>query len=166
MSLIHTPKPLAQVVTRRHPLAIASYFFTLVLGFVFLIHWYGTKVDEHLLFHGTPEFVIWSWKLELFIGSAAALFGVLMRPRITPHWPDIADLLHTEAIGAAFSGFGLTTYLVVILHLTGFEHAGPSAVIFVPLIVGRFWRATQALIEARALEALAQTLFDKEDSES
>lgn len=164
MSILSTPQSVAQVVTRRHPLAVASYTFTLILGLIFLVHWYGTRVDERVLFHGIPVWVIWSWKLELFLGSAAALVGVLARPRMSPHWPDIADLLHLEAIGAALSGFGLLTYAVAIVDLVGLHAASPDLAVFAPLIAGRFFRSVQALREGRSLESLAQALQDEEES--
>jgi hypothetical protein len=106
--------------------------------------------------------------LELFLGSAGALLGVLARPRVSPHWPDIADLLHLEGIASGVAGFGLAVYLAAVINVQG-HASGPVIVYFGTLIVGHLWRTHQAIRDSVRLKELAAvavvTIQDAEDAQ-
>ena len=94
------PRPVAQIVTRRHPLAFALYLTVLIMGVIFVFHWFGTHQTTEALFPGIPWWVIFAWKWEMLLGGALAAGSLTASPRSGPGWPDLADLLHLEGIGA------------------------------------------------------------------
>ena len=163
MSLISPQRPVAQVTSRRHPLAFAVYLLVLVMGLIFVFHWFGVHAAQHALFPHVPGWVILMWKWEMVSGGFGASGALLTRPRLSPHWPDIADLLHIEAIGALVCAFGLTTYATAITNLVGFQKAAPSLSLYTLLIGGLVFRGIQAFAEARRLERLAVALVVEED---
>lgn len=148
-------RPIAQIISRRHPLAIALYTVVCLLGVVFVLHWYSANRSESDLFPGVTPWAIFAWKWMMVTGGGGALAAVLTRPRVSPHWPDLADLLHLEAIAAFVAAFGMLVYLVVVVHLAGLDQSGQALAIYGVLILGHVWRGLQAVKDARRLEQLA-----------
>lgn len=143
------------IVTRRHPIAIASYLFTLMFGLVFVFGLLDSSRAVIDLFPGISEWLIRLWEAELTLGSLACVAAMVLPVRQFPQWPDLADLLHVEAIGAFVSGLGLATYLVAMTELHGWPDVTPDLSVFGTLAVGRFWRSAQAFKEHTRLEKLA-----------
>lgn len=165
---VNNTHPVAQIVSRRHPLGFAAYVMTLILGLIFVFHWYGVSRSEADLFPGIPWFVIFAWKWEMVTGGGVALAALCMRPRLHPHWPDLADLLHLEGIGALVAAFGLSTYIVALIDLSAKSHnlvnLGPALAVYLPLVGGRVWRGVQALRESRLLEGLVSEIKDDKEA--
>jgi hypothetical protein len=161
MSIID--QPTAQIVTRRHPLALAAYAMVFTMGLIFVFSWFGTGQHTEDVFPHTSHLVIFLWKWEMVTGGGAALAALIGKPRVEEGWPDLADLLHLEGIGALVAGFGVSTYLVAILHLHGPSQSGPAIVVFGTIVLGCVFRGIQALREGRRLEHLAEFLSDGVD---
>lgn len=165
MSLLHSSgdRTVAQVTSRRHPLAFSVYLLVLVLGAVFVFHLFGSHQTQNTLFPGIEPWVISMWKWMMCGGAALSLFGLLCKERTTPGWPDIADLLHLEAIGAVLQGFGMLVYTTAAVFVYHHMHkpltdAIPGLVIYGAIIAGLVWRGVQAIQDARRLERLATML--------
>jgi hypothetical protein len=148
-------RPIAQIISRRHPLAVSLYTVVLLLGVVFVFHWYSANRSQSDLFPGVSPWAIFAWKWMMVTGGGGALAAVLSRPRTSPHWPDLADLLHLEAIAAFVAAFGMLVYLIVVVHLAGLSQSGQALAIYGVLIVGHVWRGTQAVKDSGRLEQLA-----------
>lgn len=141
------------LTTRRHPLAMTSYACTLVLGIVFTFN-----ILETTSLPGVRPLWDWAWKLMLDTGGLFGVVALLTKPRLSPKWPDLADLLHIEAIAAFVSGLGFIVYAVSITNLV--HHlAGSVAVLFV-MGAGMLWRSVQARSEAKKAEYLARVYDD------
>lgn len=153
---------MAQVVSRRHPLAFAMYVMVLCLGLIFIFQWFGTGQTENAIFPGVPEWMIETWKWEMTTGAAVSVLGLLLPARQSPSWPDLADLLHFEAVGSFVSAIGLATFASAGVILTGPSHAVSSLVLYGVLVLGHLWRSGQALWEARKLVRLATALAVEE----
>lgn len=148
-------RPISEVIMRRHPLAMALYGVVFLLGLVFVLHWYAHGVSEKTLFPGVSEWAIFAWKWMMVSGGGGALICLWAKPRPSPHWPDLADLLHLEGIAAIVGAFGLFTYLIVVINLMGFSDSAPAVVIYGVIVVGHFVRAYQAIWDASRLQRLA-----------
>lgn len=153
-------RPIAEIVSRRHPLAFALYTVVFLLGLVFICHWYTAGVKESTLFPGVNEWIIFTWKWMMVTGGGGALLMLSLNPRRSPHWPDISDLLHLEGIAAIVGGFGVAVYLVVIVNLTGVHDSAPAVTIYGVIIAGHITRAIQAIHDAKRLQRLAQLADD------
>lgn len=140
---------------RRHPLALALYLVVFLLGLVFITHWYGPNHTEADLFPHVSPWAIFAWKWMMLTGGGVATLSLLLKPRTTGLWPDLADLLHFEGIAAFVAGWGLLIYLVVIVHVTGVSQSGPALALYGVLILGHWWRGAQAIADANRLETLA-----------
>lgn len=154
-------RTVAQIVTRRHPLAFAVYSVVFLLGCVFVFHAYGPHTESEL-FPGISRWWIAAWKWMMVSGGLGAMVCLSTKPRTDGHWPDLADLLHLEGIAAIVAGFGLLTYTVAIVDLTGFADARPALLIYGALILGHVWRGWQAISDGRRLEVLAERYQDIE----
>lgn len=152
-------RTVAQIVSRRHPLAFAVYGAVFLIGMVFVVHAYGPHTESEL-FPGISRYWIAAWKWMMVSGGLGAMVCLCTKPRTDGHWPDLADLLHLEGIAAMVAGFGLATYLFAIVDLTGFVTARPAILIYGALIVGHVWRGGQAISDGRRLEVLAQRYQD------
>jgi hypothetical protein len=149
-------RPIAQVISRRHPLALAMYAVVFLLGMIFLTHFgYGSHTEADL-FPGVSPWAIWGWKVMMVTGGGGAFAVLCTNPRPSPHWPDLADLLHLEGIAALVAGLGLTVYLVALLDIMGWHQIGPAVAVYGVIIVGHGFRAFQALKDSYRLERLAQ----------
>lgn len=162
-------RPIAEVVMRRHPLAFALYTVVFLLGMIFVTHFgYGTHT-EHDLFPGVSPIVIVGWKVMMVGGGGGAVLTLLARPRPSPHWPDIADLLHLEGIASGVAGMGLLVYLVSVINVQGLHTSGPAIVYFGTLIAGHVVRGRQAIRDSIRLKELARaaaiTISDAEDEQ-
>jgi len=157
------PRPVAQIVTRRHPLAFALYLTVLIMGVIFVFHWFGTHQTTEALFPGIPWWVIFAWKWEMLLGGALAAGSLTASPRSGPGWPDLADLLHLEGIGALTCAFGLATYAAAVESLVGFDKAAPAISLYIVLVLGLVTRGIQAFREARRLERMVTALTVEED---
>lgn len=158
-------RPLSQVVTRRHPLAMAMYAMVGFLGLVFIFHWYGHHTEQEL-FPGVASWVIFAWKWMMVVGGVGGVASLLCKPRVTPHWPDLSDLLHIEGIMAIVGAFGLLTYLLAIVHVAGLSQSGPAIAVYTVLISGHVWRGVQAIKDAGRLELLsevAQKIIERDE---
>lgn len=157
-------RPISEVIMRRHPLAVALYFVVMMLGVIFVLHWYTHGVDEAKLFPGVSPWAIFAWKWMMVSGGGGALVCLFTKPRPSPHWPDLSDLLHMEGIAAMVAAFGLTTYAVTIIHLMGFSDSAPAIVLYGSIIAGHLVRAAQAIHDAQRLQALAQIAEDHQEA--
>jgi hypothetical protein len=153
-------RPIAEVVSRRHPFAFAMYAVVFLLGLVFVFHWYTGGVKESTLLPGVSEWAIFAWKWMMVTGGGLALVFLTLNPRPAPHWPDISDLLHLEGIAAIVAAFGVSVYLVVIVHLSGVHDSAPAVTIYGVIIVSHLVRATQAIHDAKQLQRLSQLADD------
>lgn len=156
-------RPIAEVISRRHPLAFAMYAVVFLLGAVFVFHWYAHGVHESALFPGVSPWAIFAWKWMMVSGGGGGLLCLITKPRPAPHWPDITDLLHFEGIAAIVGAFGLSIYLVVVVHLLGLHDSGPSIVLFGTIVAGHLVRAGQAIHDATRLQRLAQIADDAKE---
>lgn len=161
-------RPIAQVMTRRHPLAMALYMVVFLLGIIFVTHFgYGQHTEKDL-FPGVSEWAIWGWKVCMVGGGGGAFIVLCLNPRPSPHWPDLADLLHLEGIAAIVAATGLLTYLVAIIDVMGWHQSGPALVLYGVIILGHAARATQAIKDSVRLERLAnraQVVIDQEEED-
>lgn len=154
-------RPISEVVMRRHPLAMALYLVVFLLGMIFLTHFgYGQHTEADLFPHTNP-WVIWAWKVMMVTGGGGAFATLMASPRPSPHWPDIADLLHLEGIASIVGGFGLLIYLVAVTHITGWHQSGPAIAVYGVIILGHAIRGGQAIHDALRLERLAQIIEDQ-----
>lgn len=151
-------RAVAQIVSRRHPLAFALYMVVFLLGAVFVFHWYAANRSETDLFPGIPHLWIFAWKWMMVCGGGGAVITLLINPRPSPKWPDIADLLHMEAIAAIVAAFGMTVYIVVVVHLEGWVGSTQALAIYGTLILGHIWRGAQAIKDSFRLQQLAEKL--------
>lgn len=156
-------QPTPAVTSRRHPLAFAAYFLVLVLGLVFVFQLFGTNQTEKALFPDISPWLIRLWEWEMVLGAIASLTGLLGKPRVSSGWPDLADLLHVEGIGALLQGFGMTTYLAAAMSVYVEMHhplrdSIPGLLIYLGIITGLFVRGIQALRDARRMEKLGLLL--------
>ena len=87
-----------------------------------------------------------------------AVLTLLTKPRPSPLWPDISDLLHLEGIAAIVAAFGLMVYLLVVVRVMGFTHSGPAITLYGVLIIAHFVRAKQAIHDAKRLKELANLM--------
>jgi hypothetical protein len=166
----HTPlffgadaRPIAQAITRRHPLALALYAVVFMLGMIFLTHFgYGAHTEADL-FPGVSEWAIWGWKVLMVVGGGGALVVLGTNPRPSPHWPDIADLLHLEGIAAIIAAMGLVVYVVAIIAAHGLPQSGPALTVYGVIIGGHIVRAYQVIYDAMRLQRLAQLAEDAND---
>jgi len=142
------------ITTRRHPLAFASYLVTAVMGALFVLGVIDTQAFENL-----PGAWTYLWEAELTSGGVAGVFFLLIKPRISPHWPDLADCLRMESIGAFISGLGFLTYCVALTTAT---HRFSSVDVLLGVMgAGMIVRAAQALRECRYVEHLATNVTNE-----
>jgi hypothetical protein len=154
-------RPIAEVEMRRHPLAFTMYGIVCFLGLIFILHLYGPNRSDHDLFPGVSSWAIFTWKWMMVVGGAGAVTALAVNPRHSPHWPDLADLLHIEAVFAIVAAFGMLVYIVVVVHLQGWDDSYQALVIYGALIFGHVARGVQAIIDAIRLEGLAQALLEE-----
>lgn len=137
------------ITSRRHPLAFASYLVTFILGGLFAVGVLDTDAFTNL--HPFWKIV---WEAELVAGGAAGLVMLLVKPRIKPHWPDLADVLRLEAIAAFVGGLGFLTYCVSLSSAT---HRFSSVDVLLGVMgCGMLVRSAQALYECRYVEQMAE----------
>lgn len=142
------PWRMRYLTTRAHPLAIASYCCTFLLGFCLTFGLFGTRALS-----GVDPLFDWTWRLELLTGGLAGMVLCSIRPRISPGWPDLADLLRLEAIGAFVGGSGFVIYAYSITELAH-EPTLPATVLGA-MGLGMVTRSIQAFIEGRRAQHLA-----------
>lgn len=159
-------RPIAQGVTRRHPMAAGLYAVVMLLGAIFVFHLYAANRTESQLFPGIDHWVTFLWKWMLVLGGAGALFTISLSPRVSPHWPDLSDLLHLEAIFAVVAAFGLLVYVGVVIHLQGIAQSYQAIAIYAVMIVSHVWRAVDAVKDAKRLEELAEQYVKPGDSDA
>jgi len=147
-------RPVSQIEMRRHPLSYAAYGVVAIVGLAFVFHQYG-RFTEAQLFPGVSPWAIFAWKWMMVLGGLGCIVSLLVEPRPRPKWPDMADLLHIEAVFALVAAVGMLIYLVVQIHITGFSQGKITIGVFGLLIVGHLWRGIQCRRDARTLEALA-----------
>lgn len=136
------------VTSRRHPLALAAYAVTMVFGLLFLTGVMDTSVVFAEL---NPIWqILWEW--ELFLGGGLAFLSCAIRPRQWPHYPDLADMLRSEGVGALVGGLGMGTYSVVLVTLLGWSSY--AWILMALLGLGMIVRAIQAMIESTRVEQL------------
>lgn len=136
------------VTTRRHPLAFATYLVTLVFGLLFATGILDTSVVFSEL---NPIWqILWEW--ELVSGGAVAAISLFVRPRVFPHWPDLADVLRFEGIGGLVGGLGMGTYAIVLVSILGL--ASYAWVLMTILALGMIYRGIQAIVESSRVERL------------
>lgn len=151
-------RPISEVEMRRHPLAFALYAVVLMLGVVFVFHWYAANRSDSDLFPDVSPWAIFAWKWMMVVGGGLALTTLIVSPRPSPHWPDLADLLHLEGVFAIVAAFGMLVYIVVVVHLEGLAGSTQALSIYGILILGHIWRGYQAIRDAVRLERLARHL--------
>lgn len=151
-------RAIAQVETRRNPLAFSMYAVVMALGLIFVFHLFAQNRTEHDLFPHVSPWAIFAWKWMMSVGGLASTVTLLFNPRPSPHWPDIVDLLHLEAIFAGISSVGLAIYLIVVVHLTGFEASYQAIAFFGFIILGHVWRTKDCVVDARKLVKLNESL--------
>jgi len=136
------------ITSRRHPLALASYLVTLVLGLLFLVH----VIDTSFL----PVSQTWKilWRIELVAGGASGLAFSLIRPRVSPHWPDLADVLRLEGIAALVSTIGFATYIVAIEDVAG-PGVHAVTVLLSIMSLGMLGRSVQCFRDSSFVERMA-----------
>lgn len=144
------------ITSRRHPLAFAAYAMVLMMGLIFVTEW--LDIGAVPIFSHLHRYWIWLWEYELVTGGLVSLVTLTLRPRVSPHWPDLADLLHLEAIGAFVSACGVLTYLLAAISLLGLDRVGPSGTILGVLFVGLVIRSFTALSDARQVERLGRVV--------
>lgn len=154
-------RPIAQIVSRRHPLAFGVYATVMFLGLVFVFHWYGVHSQAEL-FPGVSIWAIAVWKWSMVIGGGGALLCIAVRPREAPHWPDIADLLHLEGAAAILAAFGMVVYLYENVQVNGISLSGPAFAIYLSLITAHVFRGIQAIRDAVRLERLSKWLHEND----
>jgi ABC-type transport system involved in cytochrome c biogenesis permease subunit len=147
--------PIAEVETRRHPLAFVVYAIVFLLGIVFIFHWYPSNRQQGDLFQGVSPWAVYTWKWMMLVGGLVTMAVIAVNPRPSPHWPDLADLLTLEGIFGIVSAIGMLIYITVVVHLTGFHQALQGMLFYGALIGGHVYRAPQAIKHARALERYA-----------
>lgn len=140
------------------------YAMVLVLGLIFVFQLFGAHKTQAAIFPHIPGWVIFLWKWEMTLGATLSLFGLACPARAKGHWPDLADLLHMEGIGAFVSAFGLATYATATISLTGLHNAYPGLIIYGVLVAGHIWRGVQSLREARRLEMIVEVLSHIEEA--
>lgn len=135
--------------TRRHPLAIAVYLFTLLLGVFFLGDVFDSQAISATVGYGWQ--IAWEWLLTL--GGATALAGVACPQR----WLD--EGLVTEGIGALSSAFGMGVYSIAVVQVAGWSV--PVWAVFGVLAGGCLWRWAQTRADTRKLRGLVSLLADE-----
>jgi len=144
------------ITSRRHPLAFAAYSMVLMLGIIFVTRW--LDIGAVPIFAHLDRVWIYLWEWELVSGGAVSILALCARPRLSPHWPDLADLLHIEAIGAFVGACGVLTYLLAAIKLLGLSKVGPSGTILALLSLGLLYRAVQGLRDARHVARLGRVV--------
>jgi hypothetical protein len=136
------------ITTRRHPLALAAYLLTFCFGILFATDVLSTSAVFDPLAHFWR--LLWEW--ELVTGGGIAFLSLAKRPKHIPGWPDLADLLRFEGIGAIVGGIGMLTYAVVLIKILG---AGSySWTLMTILSIGMIVRGVQAITESVQIERL------------
>lgn len=151
-------RAVSEIVMRRHPFSFTLYGIVTMLGTIYVFHLYGAGRGDHDLFGNTSEWAIFAWKWLMVSGGLGAILAVLLNPRLHPHWPDIVDLLHIEAIFAGTAAGGMAVYLAVDIHLQGVEQAYQATGIYGLLIAGHVWRSIQCARDANHLQDLQEAL--------
>lgn len=147
-------RAVAEIVMRRHPFSYTLYGIVSVLGAIYVFHLYGMGRGDHDLFGSTSEWAIFAWKWLMVLGGIGAILSITANPRPHPHWPDIVDLLHAEAIFAGTAAGGMLIYLAVDIHLQGISQAYQATGIYGLLIGGHIWRSLQCARDANHLQDL------------
>jgi len=155
---LHDAIPTPSITSRRHPLALSAYLMVGLMGLIFITGWLDTGGVEHALFGHLPRGWVWAWEYELLTGGWLGVVSILTKPRLSPKWPDLADLLHFEAIAAFVAASGVTTYIVAIAHVLGWHKVGPTALLLSVLSGGLLYRSFRALSEARHVERLGRVV--------
>jgi hypothetical protein len=104
--------------------------------------------------------VIFAWKWEMVLGGGGALLSLVFKPRATPKWPDLADLLHIEGICCLIASFGVSTYAYGTVSEVGLHNSVGALAFFIPIVLGHLYRGGQAIRQGASLQALAETLYD------
>jgi hypothetical protein len=141
------------LTTRDHPLAFAAYAATFLLGLTLLTGWVDT-----VSLSGIDQAIAILWKAQLLTGGLGALWAIIQTPKMTPHWPDLGDLLRMEGIAAGQAGLGFFVYTYNVIH---FQHAvSIGAVVLGVMGLGMMARCWQAYRESSQAERLA-LLYDE-----
>ena len=136
------------VTSRRHPLAWATYLLVSIFGLLFVLDFLTTDA----IFDTLNPLWRYLWEYELLVGGAVAFSALVRRPKVYPHWPDLADVLRFEGLGALVSGLGMVTYGVVLLNLLGLHSY--SWTLMAVLGAGLIARGVQAIMESGRVEQL------------
>lgn len=138
------------ISSRRHPIGVGLYLFTLVLGVFFL-----TDVIE-----STPITMVigtgWqiAWEAQLTAGGAFAIIGVV--------WPwSLDEATSLESVGAFLCGTGLLTYAAAIVQVVGFS--SPAWIILAILAVSSLCRVVQIWWGKRRITELALAMREHRD---
>jgi hypothetical protein len=160
------PWRMRYLTTRDHPLAYGLYTATFLLGLTLLTGWVDT-----VSLHGFDQIMAILWKLQMLTGGIMALWAIWQKPKMTPHWPDLGDLLRVEAIAAGQAACG---YLVYTWSIIEFQNRVSIPALVLGVVgIGMLARCIQAYKESEQAERLAllydevqQTLSDLERSHS
>lgn len=147
-------RPVAQGITRRHPMAIGLYAVVMLLGAIFVFHLYAPNRNEAQLFPGVNHWITFTWKWSMLLGGLGAITAIWLTPRVQPHYPDLVDLLHLEAIFAIVSTFGLLVYIYVVVRLEGVSQSYQAIGVYAAMVIAHAARAYQCSKDAKRLEAL------------
>jgi|SRR3954464_14272169 len=147
------PWRMRYLTTRDHPLAYGLYTATFLLGLTLL-----TGYVDTVSLHGFDQVMAIMWKLQMLTGGLAALWAIWQKPRMTPNWPDLGDLLRVEAIaaGQAACGYGVYTWSIILFQ----GRLSIPALVLGVIGVGLFARCVQAYKESEQAERLA-LLYDE-----
>jgi hypothetical protein len=147
------PWRMRYLTTRDHPLAYGLYAATFLLGLTLL-----TGYVDTVSLHGFDQVMAILWKLQMLTGGLAALWAIWQKPKMTPHWPDLGDLLRVEAIAAGQGACGYMVYTWSLILLQ--NRLSIPALVLGVVGLGLFARCIQAYKESEQAERLA-LLYDE-----
>jgi hypothetical protein len=134
------------IVNRRHPLAVAAYLMTGVVGALFV---FGV-VDSAVISQQLDAIwqVMWEWLM--FLGGLGGLAGVF--------WPRdrLDDALTLEMTGSAMSACGWFTYMIAVSVAVGWS--APAWLVFGVLGLGLVVRSIQTFFDRRKVERIVEKL--------
>lgn len=121
------------IESRRHPLALACYGMSGLLGLCFLFNLFQSPATSNVTTSGWQ--LAWEW--ELALGGVIGFLGAV--------WPAVQhldDALNAEALGSMLGAVGFATW--AFTSAVQSDWASPASLVFIVIALGFAFRTWQA----------------------
>lgn len=142
------------ITTRRHPLALACYAMSALIGAFFVFGLFQAQSTSEATTNGWQT----AWEWELLLGGAIGL--------ISACWPSVRhldDALSGESMASVIAGFGFLSWAVSAGSAS--QWSSPAFIVFSVVAVGFGARSLQAQRDRRKWLALAEQIAQKDEQQ-